>query len=909
MNAVRAQSLDAIDRTEGSRHVQHLEAIRLYDSKDLAGKSSLICSAMANEPNDGDTHTFVPHEPKPQTKATVSSILEKETNLPEFDTRRQLRIGIADSVPKSHERMKSPQISVRAPIPGILQAVNDLLPWEVPNKIQSTDRPRVQTQIEQRIKVSNTREESTIQSPAVQEADSKGQRAQLVTSANTEIAKNIEEENINKGKLAQEKRAKEEEAKRQRLVDRQERVKRGLAEDEARKKDMAEKLAQEEKAEIDRVEDEAQRKKLAEQELEEKAAKRRARRRELDAEKRLKNAIDQKAREEQLTVDNDDNRPAVKVSLVDTSVKGDKGLSTTLGTRRKTTSPALKVKSVKSTRQGKTPDVGSEKSSTPSILPSEPNRVRSSMTPVVPGSVTKLSGPGKSPATSNLNAQPLLRSALRQTPNVSRRSVSFMETASDSIKLDSSPSTTAASRMHSAKSGQTPINAVKHSKSRASSTVESAKSSSRSTSNESKELPKKTTPKEKVQTKLHIQRDMKLKGRLVDPPKTPSLVAPEEIVITSDSEASVSTFYEDEEDRPHNTKAGPSSKKKSTITKASSINRAKTSTLSDRSSGKCWNSSSQRSTPSSVKAAVKAGPEMPARGKSPSRSPAQYMSAAVSASSNSGSGSGSDSVSDSGTGSSSEPHPTNESNVLPLVAPEGGEAKRTRQRSSSSEDIEMEDADSFGSTSSGLGLHSPRMSSIEALRSRSSEDDDPRYLARDADQQLLRENYQPTSSSSSEIAKPRDRQNAGEKVFRQDSPERHHSIRPGEKSSNDSKPVSSKKDSNIEPKRTPGVNGSSQSSFRPGKQRYASLKDQMKESKGDSKHQTMGSKSASIVNSDADASMRLLSNSETSASDSDDDDDDDSDDELPAKSTKSQRNAIRGVKGVIKRIFPQINSA
>ncbi|KAL8822862.1 MAG: hypothetical protein Q9191_006412, partial [Dirinaria sp. TL-2023a] len=82
------------------------------------------------------------------------------------------------------------------------------------------------------------------------------------------------------------------------------------------------------------------------------------------------------------------------------------------------------------------------------------------------------------------------------------------------------------------------------------------------------ETPSKGTESNpKVQTKLNVTRDVKLKGRAIDPPslprKTSTQAKSEEIVISSESERSASTYYSDEEDRVREPKAGPSQRKNS----------------------------------------------------------------------------------------------------------------------------------------------------------------------------------------------------------------------------------------------------------------------------------------------------------------------------------------------------------
>ena len=182
-------------------------------------------------------------------------------------------------------------------------------------------------------------------------------------------------------------------------------------------------------------------------------------------------------------------------------------------------------------------------------------------------------------------------------------------------------------------------------------------------------------PKPKVQTKLTITRDVKLKGRADGPPKSPTPAMKEEDT-AFDGENSASTFYSDEENLPRRAKAGPSKKRKLThamkptassldirseekqqtpitVSKAEvhpPVPSAKNAHISHQ-NGKAQHPSYSASKPkpqaepsspsaSDQKSIVVAVTEVDSREASKSRSPAQYISGASRASSGSASDAG-----------------------------------------------------------------------------------------------------------------------------------------------------------------------------------------------------------------------------------------------------------------------------
>ncbi len=172
--------------------------------------------------------------------------------------------------------------------------------------------------------------------------------------------------------------------------------------------------------------------------------------------------------------------------------------------------------------------------------------------------------------------------------------------------------------------------------------------------------------KPKVQTKLNVIRDVKLKGREIDaprPPKPAPLAENAEIIISSDSERSASTFYSDEEDRTRPAKAGPSSKKK--LSSPMNLDGGITprrATTSRSNSGSTNNIVHKEENVSPVTAiSTKAASDRDPREISTTRSPAQYMSRASSTHSRSGSSIGSRTVSDDGSESENESQTGSES--------------------------------------------------------------------------------------------------------------------------------------------------------------------------------------------------------------------------------------------------------
>ena len=263
-----------------------------------------------------------------------------------------------------------------------------------------------------------------------------------------------------------------------------------------------------------------------------------------------------------------------------------------------------------------------------------------------------------------------VRSALRGSESLSRRSVSFND---DAIAIDSAVPKPAKSVPSQGNSnlGCSIHPLTKAAQCRASNSQSS--SSNRMTRKRESEkaadsqgqkpaVSRLATPsrdpasKPKLQTKLNVTRDVKLKGRAVDPPPLPKPVklVEDEVVISSDSERSVSTFYSDEDGRNQPFKAGPSSRKKLGSLKARDKDVGAQNTTPTTSASRS-SSISRSATTASIKVdfpvtvnASHDGSEKDLREISMARSPAEYMSRAASASSRSQSGTESHTASESG---------------------------------------------------------------------------------------------------------------------------------------------------------------------------------------------------------------------------------------------------------------------
>ncbi len=915
---------------ESSQELQHLpSAKRPHSDNALPGEAPPSRSYAVQEQKGGNIPFIVPPLRKPTSNIAVSLSLDGNID-PQSGAKTQLQAQLPKVVQPSYEQDFSPNADRQAPVRVTEQDMDEQLPWEIQAeeqlageavqhiaKQQETETIRGHRSTEamqrgrNRVERENERraeEAKAAQELAAKEATFAAEQARQADLVAEEAAKKaLVEDNKAKAKLARDLKAKEEEESRKTLADQKENA----------EKDLAEKLAQEEKAN----KEEARKNQLAQKKKEEQLEKRSARRRELAAQKRASDAkfasdkASEKPKQEDTTKTREEKKARVDPeSLAKVNTKDpEQSSEVTVGDKRKSTSPSWDVKPIKTPRLGESSDTRSRKSSTPSSMRSDPDRVRSSMTPAIPSTANKLSSSGKSSVTVRLSAQTPLRSAFQQKPSGSRRSVSFVDEPSDPTKLDSYPSTAATLKMNGAKSILSRTEAPKGEiKSRSSSISESSESVSRETTKQSKDLLKKPIPKEKVQTILNIKRDKKMKGRVIDPPRKITNPAPQEnIIISSGSEASFSMVSEDEEDRPRNAKAGPSSKKKPTIAEAKPTANGKAFPTSNTSADTIWESFSQDAETPSRKVIPQVVVEAPLRTKSRSRSPAQYIPGAnsVSSGSDSGSGSESESVSGSGSGSGtdsgSESGSEDELDTLSPVKLEKHKTKSPESKSAGSRDIEMKDTASVRASSTEMATQSSRTSSVGVQESVKSKDDDCGRLAQDADQQLQREcrqslNPSSQNKSSKTLDPPGPKAKLSTPATNLRDPD--HPVRQRGKSSNNLKRETSKENSSAAPKPILKVDALPGSALRPSNQRYPSIKELTRTPEAGVKPQTSGLKSAGsrgMTISVADGSLSSSSESESES--------ESSDGGITTNNTSqnsaTSKNKATSLKGVLKRMF------
>lgn len=284
---------------------------------------------------------------------------------------------------------------------------------------------------------------------------------------------------------------------------------------------------------------------------------------------------------------------------------------------------------------------------------SEARSSPSSLTPVLPGvvmrtpSVSRTNGVSSDTLDSksgHMDAPP--RSALRQTSSAMRRSVSFQDDhplpgpafgsdSSISAQLSQTSQTTAVRSMKSLIEINHELAAKAPLSSKPAIMIENK--------NDGKPARTPIYTRGKVQTRLNVTRDKKMKGRAVDPP-SPAKPAPKQELVISSDEDSVSSYYSDEEEgTTANARAGPSSKKKPAladpsqeethVTPSSSIDPA-LQTIKPAQSRTTIPVSNLSSSGASSSAASSASPQQ----KSISRSPARSVSESSSSSSGTQSG-------------------------------------------------------------------------------------------------------------------------------------------------------------------------------------------------------------------------------------------------------------------------------
>lgn len=203
-------------------------------------------------------------------------------------------------------------------------------------------------------------------------------------------------------------------------------------------------------------------------------------------------------------------------------------------------------------------DARSQNSKTPLRTRIEPDRTRESMTPPYPSSLIRKPKLNSSVPSHGkpLKSDPPPRSAIRQTSSSARRSVSFAE---DSTAISDAQRGTALSDTKPSKRGTSSVMMAVENKS--ATQALGASQAPKKSSEESETPTTNHANKEKTQSRLGFHRDVKLKGRMIDPPVSPEPATQQEIVISSDSESSVSSFYSEDDLETRNARPGPSKRR------------------------------------------------------------------------------------------------------------------------------------------------------------------------------------------------------------------------------------------------------------------------------------------------------------------------------------------------------------
>lgn len=902
-DGVRAQSLGIFDPietdVESSQEINHIRsAKRPRLDPFLSGSSPDLLPFGDKEQDPGETSSVTPLS-KPKLNAALLPISdENNPNDPGSGAETQLQAELPMINRPFPEQQVSPEAVRKAPIRGVRQVVDQLLPWET----QVEDRPaggvvqyvakqqetktidrgpateeiqrestRVETKTGNKAEEERVGEQEAAQELATKKVDLAIERAREAKLVSDQTPKNKSAEDKKaKAKLAREKKANEEEVNRKRLADQNEGAEKGLAE-----KLVQERKTKEAKEETVRIGEAAAKEKQVQ------AVMNKAWQRELAALNRASNAkpanntgSNQLKPADGAKACGEKKARADLASPAKVNIKGaDLSPEASKGAKRKATPQSLEVKPDKTPKVSEFSDARRQKSSTPSSIRSDPDRVRRSMTPAVPSSTHKLTGSSSFSVTPRLSAQPSLRSALRQTSTASKRSVSFIDEPSDLMKLESSPSTAAALKSNRARNTQCPSKATKEcAESRASSASESSGSISKDASKQWKDIPEKSTPKEEMQTK----RGKRMKGRVIGHPHKLSGPAIQEgIVISSVSEIAVLSASENQGDRPGNTKAGPNFKKKPTKAEVEPAARAQAFPRSATPTDNRDSDSRDVETPSR-KLVPKVVVEVPIRKpRSRSRSPAQYMSGLNSESSGSESESGSvsDSGSESDSGSGSESGSGFDSDdkldTLPPVKSMKDEAKIPDTKRASSEDIEMDDASQQLQRECRQSLNNP----------------DPDKLSKTPDLTNIKGKRSSPAMNSRDLDQP---------------------VRQRGKLSSKPERGSSKEVSCTAPKPVLGSNGLTGNPLRPSNQRYPSLAVVMETPQIEAKPRSFGIKPAEPQPTTTSVTDDNRSSSSESESESSNDEEGDVVNSTTHNGPASKNKRVRRLNGVLKRMFSWI---
>lgn len=405
----------------------------------------------------------------------------------------------------------------------------------------------------------------------------------------------------------------------------------------------------------------------------------------------------------------------------------------------------------------------SQNSNTPLSPRIGPDRIRKSMTPPFPSSLTRKPRPKSSvPSHSSLlrkplNSDTLPRSAIKQNTSSGRHAVSFAE---DSTTILDARRGTAPSDNKDSERGISSV--MKVVKGEHATEALAGSQAPKKNSEKSGAASTKSTKKEKIESKLMVQRDVKLKGRVIDPPVPPKAPAPKEIVISSDSEYSVSSFYSGDDVETRSARPGPSKRRKLTVQAES---RKETTRLEVRPNPAPAESLTKSEVTQPSTRAPKIGrpdeklPSTAVASSSPEnidprilsfisssersspRAPAQYMSRAVSVSSNSTSDI---SESDSDENNTSSP-------VETKGLPARGETRPDRIVPDTSAGVEILHADSV-SLNGSQPSRSSKALSVSAQSSEPSSGSKSRRTEHAAEEQLQRESRQ--SMEPSQVVRP-----------------------------------------------------------------------------------------------------------------------------------------------------------
>lgn len=262
-----------------------------------------------------------------------------------------------------------------------------------------------------------------------------------------------------------------------------------------------------------------------------------------------------------------------------------------------------------------TPKDGKKGSSTP-LIPGVSRSEQSSSKNV------QSSTPGTSRKGTGLEVQMPLPSALKQSPSTQRRSVSWV----DSVPKPILPRGTTEEDIARAR--------AKHPQAKGG-------SANPKTPGKSQASIKKETGGGKVQSKLNVIRDTKLKGRVLDPPAKPKPPVQDEIIaLSSESEKSGSPVYSDPEADPRRNGgaiAGPSSRESASSRPAASAKAnftARTESVTVPHTTITRVTAFKPDTPKTVLSdndsieSFRSDSEAGSRSQSPSRSPARYVTQA-----------------------------------------------------------------------------------------------------------------------------------------------------------------------------------------------------------------------------------------------------------------------------------------